>query len=67
MSKTNINQIPSFHDYLPNSIPSSMYMSECTTEKISTIITELKNGKASDIPIHVIKKTSHVISPILCA
>ena len=62
-----INQIPSFHDYLPNSNPSSMYMSECTTEEISTIITELKNGKASDIPIHVIKKTSHVISPILCA
>ena len=62
-----INQIPSFHDYLPNSNPSSMYMSECTTEEISTIITELKNGKASDIPIRVIKKTSHVISPILCA
>ena len=39
-------------------------MSECTTEEISTIITELKNSKASDIPIHVIKKTSHVISPI---
>ena len=29
-------------------------MSECTTEAISTLITELKNGKASDIPIHVI-------------
>ena len=55
-----INQIPSFHDYLPNSNSSSMYMSECTTEEISTIITELKNGKASDIPILV-------ISPILCA
>ena len=46
-----INQIPCFHDYLFNSNPSSMYMSECTTEEISTIITEFKNGKASDIPI----------------
>ena len=44
-----------------------MYMSECTSKEISTIITELKNGKGSDIPIHVIKKTSHVISTILCA
>ena len=49
-----INQIHSFHDNLPNSNPFSMYMSECTTEDNSTIITELKNGKASDI--HVIKK-----------
>ena len=30
-----IIQIPSFHDYLPN--PSSMYMSECTTQEISTV------------------------------
>ena len=81
---------------ITNSNPSSMYMSVCTTEEISTIITELKNGIASDIliykipyrraprlayqplgrvrhlhtsdiPIHVIKKTEHVISPILCA
>ena len=33
--------------------------------EVSKIISELKNGKSSDIPISVIKKTSDIISPIL--
>ena len=44
-------------------------MSECTTEEISTIITEFKNGKASYIPIHVItllKKLKRYFSYFLC-
>ena len=57
--------IPSFLDYLPNSNLSSMYMSECTDTEVSQIIFELKNGKASDIPVHVIKNSSKIISPIL--
>ena len=40
-------------------------MSECTQYEVSKIISELKNGKSSDIPITVIKKTSDIISPIL--
>ena len=32
IGKLEINHIPSFHDYLPNSNPSGTYMSECTTE-----------------------------------
>ena len=60
-----LSPIPSFQDYLPTSNPSSIYFSECTNEEISKIISELTNGKASDIPIHIIKKSSKIISPIL--
>ena len=40
-------------------------MGDCTPNEIMKIISELQNGKASDIPIHVIKKSSRFISPIL--
>ena len=40
-------------------------MSECTQYEVSKIISELKNGKSSDIPISVIKKTSDIISLFL--
>ena len=60
-----INPIPSFYDYLPNSNLSSIYMGDCTPNEIMKIISELQNGKASDIPTHVIKKSSRFISPIL--
>ena len=60
-----INPIPSFYDYLPNSNLSSICMGDCTPNEIMKIISELQNGKASDIPIHVIKKSSRFISPIL--
>ncbi|KAL5260472.1 hypothetical protein ACHWQZ_G010568 [Mnemiopsis leidyi] len=60
-----INPIPSFTDYLPKSISSSIYLKECDLQEIMDIISELKNGKSSDIPIHVIKKSSTVIAPFL--
>ena len=40
-------------------------MGDCTPDEIMKIISELQNGKASDIPIHVIIKSSRFISPIL--
>ena len=43
---------------------SNIYMGDCTPNKIMKIISELQNGKASDNPIHVIKKSSRFISPI---
>ena len=52
----------SFTDYLPQSCPSSIYLAECTSMEITKIINELQNGKASDIPIHVIKHSCHIIS-----
>ena len=60
-----INPIPSFTDYLPSSISSSIYLRDCDCQEIIEIISELKNGKSSDIPIHVIKKSSTVIAPYL--
>ena len=42
-----------------------MFMENCSGFKINKIISEMQNGKSSDIPISVIKKTSNIISPIL--
>ena len=52
-------------DYLPNSNLSSIYLNDSSPEEIEKIIAELQNGKASDIPVHVIKRSSKIISPIL--
>ena len=60
-----INTLPSFTDYLPKSITSSIYLRECDSNEIIEVINELKNGKSSDIPIHVIKKSCQVIAPYL--
>jgi len=65
LGQININSIPSFYDYLPLSNTSSIYMHDCTTDEVSKIISELKNGKASDIPIHVIKQSSKIVTPLL--
>ena len=54
-----------FDDFMPTSNLGSIFMSEFTQYEVSKIICELKNGKSSDIPISVIKKTSDIISPIL--
>ena len=54
-----------FTDFLPPSIANSMFLNECTEYEILEIISELKTGKSSDIPISVIKKCSPILSPIL--
>ncbi len=60
-----ISTLPYFTDFLPKACPSSIYLSDCFHGEVLDVITELQNGKASDIPIHVIKKSAHVISPYL--
>ena len=65
IGELSINGLPSFYDYLPRSNPSSIYLHDCTPEEIIKIISELKNGKSSDIPIHIVKQSSHTISPLL--
>ena len=60
-----LDELPLFSDYLPKACPSSIYLNDCNQYEIMEIIKELKNGKASDIPIHVIKKSSGIISPYL--
>ena len=60
-----LEPLPKFTDFIPKQNQKSIFMSECTEEEISKIISELQNGKASDFPIHVIKKLSHILSPVL--
>ena len=43
----------------------SMFMEDCTGFEVNKIISEMQNGKSSDVPISVIKKTYNIISPIL--
>jgi hypothetical protein len=50
---------------MPKSCPSSIYLKDCDTTEVLGIISELQNGKSSDIPIHVVKKSSQVIVPHL--
>ena len=57
--------IPSFTDFMGRSQEASIYLHDCTDDEIKTIIIDLENGKASDIPIKIVKRSSHVISPIL--
>ena len=57
--------LPSFLQYMTPSNQSSMAMFECETNEVNQIISELQNGKSSDIPIKVIKRSSNIISPIL--
>lgn len=60
-----IEPLPSFLDYMPPRTSQSIYFYDCDSSEISEIIAELKNGKASDFPIRVIKKLSHILSPAL--
>ena len=61
----NIEPIQPFTVFLRQSNVSSIYLQDCTSQEIHKIISELENNKASDIPIKVVKKTSHIISPVL--
>ena len=48
---------------MSKSVDNSIFL-ECTSaEEIEEIITSFENGKASDIPIKLVKKTVHLISP----
>ena len=59
-------QISSFEDYLPPTNPVSIYLHDCSPDEIRDIIMEFQNGKSSDVPIHVIKMASPVISSVIC-
>jgi len=57
--------LKSFEEYLSPPCTSSIYLHDCDTDEITQIISELKNGKSSDIPVIVIKRTALVIAPYL--
>ena len=58
-------EIPSFHSYMHKSVESSMFLTECTNDEILALIHDLEIGKASDIPIKLVKRSEVVITPIL--
>ena len=58
-------EIPSFHSYMHKSVELSMFLTECTNDEILALIHDLEIGKASDIPIKLVKRSAVVITPIL--
>ena len=60
-----IEKFASFTEFLDKPVSNSMFLADCTSCEIQRIISELENGKSSDIPIRVIKRSSKLISPIL--
>ena len=62
---TNGLKPPSFLSYMGKSQESSMFLTDCTDGEILELIRELENGKASDVPIKLIKVSAPVITPIL--
>ena len=58
-------RVKTFEDFLMPTNKNTIFLDECTPEEILKIISELENGKSSDVPIRVIKKSAHVISGIL--
>ena len=60
-----LTSFPPFEMNMPNNCESSIFLEDCTEYEVLEIIKELKNGKSSDIPIGVIKRSSEIISPYL--
>ena len=58
-------EVPSFHNYMHKSVESSMFLTECTNDEILALIHDLEIGKASGIPIKLVKCSTVVITPIL--
>ena len=50
----NIAPLQTFQEFMPKSIPNSIFLNECSTFQVTQIINELETGKSSDIPIKVI-------------
>ena len=52
----------SFEEFMTKRIQNTIFLEDCDENEILEIISELQNGKSSDIPIFVIKKAAHVFS-----
>ena len=55
----------SFAQYMSKSVENSIFLEDTNAAEIEEIIKSFENGKASDIPIRLVKKSAHLISPIL--
>ena len=61
------DRVLNFKTFLPKSNPNSMFLYDCCTEEVSKIINDLQNGKSSDIPVKIIKKSKKILSPLLAS
>ena len=59
------SKLQTFEDFLMPSNKNSLFRDDCSAEELLDIMSQLDNNKASDIPIRVIKKTAHLICPVL--
>ena len=59
------SRFQSFVDFLMPSNENSIFLDDCSPEELLEIISQFDNNKASDIPVRVIKKAAHIISPVL--
>ena len=57
-----VSGLPSFENFLTNPEESSIYLASTNEVEIKEIIAEFINGKSSDIPIVLVKRTAYVIS-----
>ena len=65
-SNTISNENPNdFQKYSIKSQLNSIYLRDCNSDEIHSLISEFENGKSSDIPIRIIKAASLIISPLL--
>ena len=62
-----ITSFPSFESFMSAPCKNSMFMEDCDANEINEIIRDFANGKSSDIPIILIKRSCAIISPILSA
>ena len=60
-----IREIPNFTSFMPTRVKENIFLEDCSSYEIEQIISEFENGKSSDIPINLLKKSSKLISPIL--
>ena len=60
-----ITEVRSFEEYLSKSVKNSIFLRDTDPEEIVEIINDFKNGKASDIPICVLKRSAKLISVTL--
>ena len=60
-----ICKVPSFANYLNKAEESSIYLTEATEDEIEKIISEFDTGKASDIPLILIKNSAKIVSHTL--
>ena len=60
-----LESFPSFQSYLSVPREKSIFLEDCTSTEISSIIGEFSNGTASDIPIVLVKKAAYIIAPYL--